>query len=220
MKYPETNAIRLQSKRTDNKEHSVPLYLTSSYVFEDAEDMRSQFAEEKEGHVYSRYANPNVEEFIHKLAVLEGAEAGWATSTGMAAVFSFFEALLASGDHIVSSRSVFGSTHRLFTEVFPKWGIATTYVDFDDYEGFEAAVGVNTKVIYVETPSNPALEVIDIERLAVICEKHDVLLAVDNCFATPYLQQPIKHGAHVSIHSATKYIDGQGRTLGGGYSRF
>ena len=215
MKRPETSAIRLQSERSNNKEHSVPLYLTSSYVFEDAEDMRSQFSEEKEGHVYSRYANPNVEEFIQKLAALEGAEAGWATATGMAAVFSFFGALLASGDHIVSSRSVFGSTHRLFTEVFPKWGIETTYVDFDDYEGFEAAVGENTKVIYVETPSNPALDVIDVERLALICEKYDILLAVDNCFATPYLQQPIKHGAHVAIHSATKYIDGQGRTLGG-----
>lgn len=215
MKRPETQAIRLQHERSENKEHSVPLYLTSSYVFDDAEDMRAQFAEEKEGHVYSRYANPNVDEFINKLAALEGAESGWATATGMAAVFSFFGAVLESGDHVVSSRSVFGSTHKLFTEILPKWGIQTTYVDFDDYAGFENAVQSNTKVLYVETPSNPALDLIDLKKLAIISKKHDLLFAVDNCFATPYLQQPLKFGAHVSIHSATKYIDGQGRTLGG-----
>jgi O-succinylhomoserine sulfhydrylase len=215
MKRPETAAIRLQYERTKNSEHSVPLYLTSSYTFEDAEDMRQQFAEEKEGHVYSRYANPNVDEFVQKLAALEGADSGWATATGMAAVFSFFGAMLSSGDHVVSSRSVFGSTHRLFTEIFPKWDIDTTYVDFDDYDGFHAAITSKTKVVYVETPSNPALDVIDLEKLSAICKKYGVLLAVDNCFATPYLQQPLKHGADVSIHSATKYIDGQGRTLGG-----
>ncbi|GAB5417837.1 MAG: O-succinylhomoserine sulfhydrylase [Crocinitomicaceae bacterium] len=215
MKRPETQAIRLQYERTSNNEHSVPLYLTSSYVFEDAEDMRSQFAEEKDGHVYSRYANPNVDEFINKLAALEGAESGWATATGMAAVFSFFGAVLESGDHVVSSRSVFGSTHKLFTEILPKWGIQTTYVDFDDYQGFENAVQLNTKVLYVETPSNPALDVLDLKKLNKIAQNHDLIFAVDNCFATPYLQQPLKFGAHVSIHSATKYIDGQGRTLGG-----
>lgn len=214
-KNAETQAIRLQYERTESNEHSVPLYLTSSYVFDDAEDMRSQFAEEKEGHVYSRYANPNVEELIQKLAALEGAESGWATATGMAAVFSFFGAILNSGDHIVSSRSVFGSTHKLFTEIFPKWGIETTYVDFDDYQGFADAVQSNTKILYVETPSNPALDVIDLEKLAKIADANELILAVDNCFATPYLQQPLKLGAHVSIHSATKYIDGQGRTLGG-----
>ena len=214
-KNPETQAIRLQYERTENNEHSVPLYLTSSYVFDDAEDMRSQFAEEKEGHVYSRYANPNVEELIAKLAALEGAESGWATATGMAAVFSFFGAILEAGDHVVSSRSVFGSTHKLFTEVFPKWGIQTTYVDFNDYEGFEAALQPNTKILYVETPSNPALDLIDLEVLGKLAEARKIIFAVDNCFATPYLQQPLKFGAHVSIHSATKYIDGQGRTLGG-----
>lgn len=215
MKHPETQAIRLQYDRTENNEHSVPLYLTSSYVFEDAEDMRSQFAEEKEGHVYSRYANPNVEELIQKLTVLEGAEDGWATATGMAAVFSFFGANLNTGDHVVSSRSVFGSTHKLFTEIFPKWGIETTYVDFDDYTGFENAIRPNTKILYVETPSNPALDIIDLEKLGTIAKARNLIFAVDNCFATPYLQQPLKYGAHVSIHSATKYIDGQGRTLGG-----
>lgn len=211
----ETAAIRLQYERTQNKEHSVPLYLTSSYAFEDAEDMRSQFAEETEGHVYSRYANPNVEEFIDKLCFLEGAEAGWATATGMAAVYTSFSALLNSGDHIVSSRSVFGSTHKLFTEVFPRWDISTTYVPFDDLEGFEKAIIERTKIVYIETPSNPALDIIDIEALSRITKAKGVLLVVDNCFATPLLQQPLLLGADVSIHSATKYIDGQGRTLGG-----
>lgn len=212
---PETAAIRLQYERTKNREHSVPLYLTSSYAFEDAEDMRSQFAEETEGHVYSRYANPNVEEFIDKLCFLEGAEAGWATATGMAAVYTLFSALLNSGDHIVSSRSVFGSTHKLFTEMFPRWNIETTYVPFDDVVGFEKAITDRTKIVYIETPSNPALDIIDIKALAEITKRKGVLLVVDNCFATPLLQQPILLGADVSIHSATKYIDGQGRTLGG-----
>lgn len=212
---PETKAIRLQYERTNSKEHSVPLYITSSYVFDDAEDMRSQFAEEKEGHIYSRYANPNVEEFIHKMVALEGAESGWATATGMAAVFTFFGAVLESGDHVVSCRSVFGSTHRLFTEVFPKWGIETTYVDYDDYNAFAKSLTDKTKVVYVETPSNPALDIIDLRWLSELCKNKNVLLVVDNCFATPVLQQPLLLGADVSIHSATKYIDGQGRTLGG-----
>ena len=215
MKRLETDAIRIQAKRSSNNEHSVPLYLTSSYVFEDAEDMRSQFADEKEGMIYSRYANPNVDEFIDKMVRLEGAENGWATATGMAAVFTFFGALFSSGDHIVSCRSVFGSTHKLFTEILPKWRIDCSYVDFDDYKGFEDAVKPNTKAIYIETPSNPALDIIDIERLSQICKKNGILLVVDNCFATPLLQQPILLGADVSIHSATKYIDGQGRTMGG-----
>jgi O-succinylhomoserine sulfhydrylase len=211
----QTQAIRLQNQRTVHNEHSVPLYLTSSYVFEDAEDMRAQFAEEKEGEIYSRYANPNVQEFIDKMAMLENAENGWATASGMAAVFTFFGALLQSGDHIVSARSVFGSTHRLFTEILTKWGITTSYVDFDDYEGFERAIQSNTKILYLETPSNPGLDIIDLERIAAMTKKHGIIFAVDNCFATPLLQRPIDHGADVSIHSATKYIDGQGRTLGG-----
>jgi O-succinylhomoserine sulfhydrylase len=211
----ETAAIRLQTKRTDFNEHSTPLYLTSSYVFDDAEDMRAQFAEEKEGEIYSRYANPNVQEFINKMAVLENAENGWATASGMAAVFTFFGALLSAGDHIVSARSVFGSTHRLFTEILPKWGITTTYVDFDDYEGYENAITSATKILYLETPSNPGLDIIDLECVAAICKRKKILFAVDNCFATPLLQRPLDFGADVSIHSATKYIDGQGRTLGG-----
>lgn len=215
MKKLETLAIRTQTERSSNHEHSAPLYMTSSYVFEDAEDMRAQFAEEKEGHIYSRYANPNVKEFTDKLALLEGAEAGWATATGMAAVFTFFASQLSSGDHIVSSRSIFGSTHKLFTEILPKWGIKTSYVDSSDLEGFELAIRPNTKILFIETPSNPGLDIIDIKALAAICQHHDILFTVDNCFATPFLQQPIKFGADVIIHSATKYIDGQGRAMGG-----
>ena len=211
----ETDAIRIQANKSENKEHSVPLYLTSSYVFDDAEDMRAQFADEKEGLIYSRYANPNVDEFIQKMARLEAAENGWATATGMAVVFTFFGAILSAGDHVVSCRSIFGSTHKLLTEILPKWNIAHAYVDFDDYEGFENAIRPETKVVYIETPSNPTLDLIDIKRLSTICKKKNVLLAVDNCFATPFIQQPLVLGADVSIHSATKYIDGQGRTMGG-----
>lgn len=215
MKHKETIAIRTQTERSKSGEHSVPLYLTSSYVFDDAEDMRSQFAEETPGHIYSRYANPNVDEFIQKLTLMEGAEAGWATATGMAAVFSCFAGLLKSGDHIVSSRSVFGSTHKLFTEILPKWGITTTYVDSDDLNGFQHAIQPETRILYVETPSNPALDILDLEALGTICNTNSILFAVDNCFATPVLQRPIEFGADIIIHSATKYIDGQGRTLGG-----
>ena len=211
----ETLAIRLQTERSQYKEHSVPLYMTSSYSFDDAEEMRALFADEKEGNIYSRYSNPNVQEFIDKICAFEKAEAGWATASGMAAVFTLFGSLLSAGDHIVSCRSVFGSTHRLLVDIFPKWNISSTYVDFDDYDGFENAIQENTKFVYIETPSNPGLDIIDLERLAAICKKKNVLFVVDNCFATPILQQPLTFGADVSIHSATKYIDGQGRTLGG-----
>jgi O-succinylhomoserine sulfhydrylase len=211
----ETIAIRKHIDRTYQKEHSNPLYLTSSFVFDSAEEMAAVFADEQEGNIYSRYSNPNVDELIDKVALLEEAENGWATSSGMAAVFTTFAALLKAGDHIVSSRSVFGSTHRLFTEIFPKWGITTTYVDALDYEGYANAIQDNTKILYLETPSNPALEIIDIERVATICKAKNILFAVDNCFATPILQKPIKLGADISIHSTTKYMDGQGRTLGG-----
>lgn len=215
MKTDSTKLIRIQSERSANGEHSVPLYLTSSYVFDDAEDMRAQFAEEHEGHIYSRYANPNVQEFIDKLAAVECAESGWATASGMAAVFTFFGALLSSGDHVVSSRSVFGSTHRLFTEILPKWGIETSYAAADDLSEFVSRINSRTKVVYIETPSNPGLDIMDIVALSKITRDKGVLLVVDNCFATPILQKPILLGADVVIHSATKYIDGQGRVLGG-----
>ncbi len=210
-----TRLIRNQIKRTEFNEHSAPLYLTSSYVFEDPEDMRAQFSDEKEGLIYSRYGNPNVNEFIDRMALLEGAENGWATATGMSAVFTLFGALLSAGDHIVSCRSVFGSTHKLLTEILPKWNINSDYVNFDDYEGYEATITEFTKIVYIETPSNPGLDIIDIQRLSEICKRKKVVLVVDNCFATPLLQKPISLGADVTIHSSTKYIDGQGRTLGG-----
>lgn len=210
----ETIAVR-QRLTDEPSPHSVPLYMTSSYTFNDADEMRAKFAGEEEGNIYSRYSNPNVSEFIDKVVRLEGAEAGWATASGMAAIFSTFGALLASGDHIVSCRSVFGSTHKLFTEIFPKWQIAHTYVDANDYEGFEQAITKKTKILYIETPSNPALDILDMEALGKICKKHNLLFIVDNCFATPLIQQPMQFGADVVIHSATKFMDGQGRSLGG-----
>jgi len=211
----ETQAIRIQAERSQYKEHSVPLYLTSSYAFDDAEDMRALFAEEKEGNIYSRYSNPNIKELLDKMSALEKTEAAWATASGMAAVFTTFASLLVSGDHIVSCRSVFGSTHRLLTEILPKWNITSTYVDFDQYQEYEDAIQENTKMVYIETPSNPGLDIIDIEKLSSICKKKGVLLVVDNCFSTPIIQRPVEFGADIIIHSATKYIDGQGRTLGG-----
>jgi len=211
----ETLAIRIQNERSQEAEHSVPLYLTSSYVFDDAEQMRAAFSDEIEANIYSRYSNPNVDELLEKVSRLEAGEAAWGTATGMAAVFTTFAALLQSGDHIVSSKSVFGSTHQLFVNILPKWGITTTYVDAIDYDGYEKAIQPETKIVYIETPSNPGLDIIDIKKLAAICKEKKVLLVVDNCFATPVLQQPLKLGADIVIHSATKYMDGQGRVLGG-----
>lgn len=211
----ETIAIRAQLERSQQREHSVPLYLTSSFTFEDAEHMRAAFSDEVEANIYSRYSNPNVDELVNKMALLEGGEAGWATATGMAAVFTTFAALLASGDHIVSSRSVFGSTHNLFINIFPKWKITTSYVDAVDYEAYESTILPETKMVYIETPSNPGLEIMDLERIGEICHRKGILFVVDNCFATPVLQQPIHFGADIVIHSATKYLDGQGRVLGG-----
>lgn len=207
--------IRLQTQRSQFGEHSTPMYLTSSYTFEHAEQMRARFSDEEEGNIYSRYSNPTVTEFIVKMARLEGMESGFATASGMAAVFSTFGALLSQGDHVVSCQSIFGSTHKLFTEILPKWGIHTSYVSSTDYEGFESAILPSTKFIYVETPSNPALDVLDLERLSVIAKRHKLLLVVDNCFATPIIQKPKNFGADIVIHSATKWIDGQGRTMGG-----
>ncbi|MEX8546820.1 MAG: PLP-dependent aspartate aminotransferase family protein [Mucilaginibacter sp.] len=211
----ETQAVRTQLERSQYKEHSVPIYMTSSYKFDDAEEMRALFTGEQEGNIYSRYANPNVDEFITKMAILEGAEDGWATATGMAAIFTTFATFLKQGDHVLSSRSVFGSTHQLLNNILPKWGISYTYADLDKTEQWEAAIQPNTKMIFVETPSNPGIDIIDLEWLGNFAKKHQTLLVVDNCFATPYLQQPIKYGTDLSIHSATKYIDGQGRALGG-----
>lgn len=211
----ETSAIRTQTERSQFDEHSTPLYLTSSFIFQDAEDMRASFAEEKPKNLYSRFSNPNVSEFTEKIAKMEGAEAGYAFATGMAAIYSTFAALLSAGDHIVSCQSVFGSTHTLFTKYFPKWNIETTYFKADDAENVEQYIKPNTKILYLETPTNPAIEILDLEFFGQIAKKHNLIFIVDNCFATPYLQQPIKYGADVVVHSATKLIDGQGRVLGG-----
>ena len=211
----ETKAIRTQMERSQFLEHSTPLHLTSSFVFEDAEEMRAAFAEEKERNIYSRFTNPNTSELVEKVADMEGAEEGVAFATGMGAVFGTFAALLDSGDHIVSARSVFGSTHTLFTKFLPKWNIETTYFKVDEPEKAEELIQPNTKILYAETPTNPGVDVLDLEYLGKLAKKHNLILVIDNCFATPYLQQPIKFGADLVIHSATKLIDGQGRVLGG-----
>ncbi|MFV7235427.1 trans-sulfuration enzyme family protein [Flavobacterium sp. ZB4R12] len=211
----ETQAIRTQIERSQYLEHSVPLYLSSSFVFEDAEDMRASFTEEKERNIYSRFSNPNTTEFVEKICKMEGAEAGYAFATGMAAVYSTFAALLNSGDHIVSAGSVFGSTHALFMTYFPKWNIETSYFDINKPETIESFIKPNTKILYAESPTNPAVDIIDLELLGAIAKKYNLILIIDNCFATPYIQQPIKWGAHLVVHSATKLIDGQGRVLGG-----
>ncbi len=211
----ETEAIRTQIERSQYLEHSAPLYLTSSYVFEDAEDMRASFADEKDRNIYSRYSNPNTSEFIEKICKMEGAESGYAFATGMAAVFSTFAALLDAGDHILSSRSVFGSTQTMFNTILPKWNISTSSFRIEEIETIEDFIQPNTKVIYAESPTNPAVDILDLEFLGAIAKKHNLILIIDNCFATPYLQQPIKFGADLVIHSATKLIDGQGRVLGG-----
>lgn len=211
----ETLAIRNQINRTQYLEHSAPLFLTSSFVFDDAEDMRASFAEEKDRNIYSRFSNPNVSEFIEKIVLLENAEDGVAFATGMAAVYNTLVTFLNSGDHIVSASSVFGSTHTLFTKYLPKWNIETTYFNIGAPESIESKIQSNTKILFVETPTNPGVEIIDLEFLGNLAKKHNLLLIVDNTFATPIIQNPIDFGAHLVIHSATKLIDGQGRALGG-----
>ena len=214
-KHFETEAIRTQMERSLYAEHSAPLYLTSSFVFEDAEELRAAFADELDRNIYSRFSNPNTQELVDKICTLEGAEDGVAFATGMAAVYTSFAALLNSGDHIVSVRSIFGSTHTLFKKYFTKWNIETTYFNASTPLEIEEAIQPNTKIIYIETPTNPGLDILDMGYLSDIAKKHQVLLVVDNCFATPYLQKPVDFGADLVIHSATKLIDGQGRVLGG-----
>jgi O-succinylhomoserine sulfhydrylase len=211
----ETNAIRAQHERSAFREHSVPLYLTSSFVFDDAEQARAMFADEISGNIYSRYSNPNTDEFIAKLCLMEGTEDGIATASGMAAMYSSMAALLKSGDHVLACRSVFGSTHQILNILFPRFGISSTYADITEPETWESKIQPNTRMIFVETPSNPALDIIDLEWLGKLASKHNVILNVDNCFATPYLQNPARWGAHLVTHSATKFIDGQGRVIGG-----
>ncbi len=214
-KHFETSAIREQIERSHFSEHSSPIYLTSSFVFDDAEEMRLSFTEEKKRNLYSRFTNPNTTEFIDKVVDMEGAEEGCAFTTGMAAIFSTFAALLDAGDHIISCRSVFGSTHSIFTKYFPKWNIKTSYFKVDEVEFIDKLIKKNTKIIYIETPTNPAVDILDLDKIGKIAKKHKLIFIVDNCFATPYIQQPIKYGADIVVHSATKLIDGQGRVLGG-----
>ncbi len=212
----ETDAIRTQHERSQHREHSVPLYLTSSFVFDDAEQARALFADEEPGNIYTRFSNPNTTEFINKLCLLEGTEDGIATASGMAAMFISMAALLKSGDHVLASRSVFGSTHQILTIIFPRFGITHSYADIADTpEQWERKIMPNTKMIFVETPSNPALDIIDLEWLGSLAKRRNVILNVDNCFTTPYLQNPARWGAHLVTHSATKFIDGQGRVIGG-----
>jgi len=214
-KHFETNSVRISPSKSSQREHSAPIYLTSSFTFDSAEEARATFAEEIEGNIYSRYANPNSSDLIEKVCAAEGTEDGFATASGMAAMFGSIAALLQQGDHVLAARSLFGSTHQLLTRVFPKWGITSTYGDISDYLNWDKLVQPNTKMLFIETPSNPGLEIIDLEWAGKFAEAHNLILVVDNCFASPYLQQPAKWGAHIVTHSATKYIDGQGRVLGG-----
>ena len=211
----ETLSIREQTPRGAEREHSTPIFMTSSFVFESAEQARAMFAEEIPGNIYTRFSNPNTDEFVRKMAALEHLEDGFATASGMSAIFTSMAALLKSGDHVVCARSVFGSTHQILTQIFPRWGIEFTYVDIADQYNWAKALKPNTKMLFLETPSNPALDIIDLEHAGKICKQANVLLNVDNCFCTPVLQKPADFGADIVIHSATKYIDGQGRALGG-----
>ena len=211
----ETHAIRTQAERSQHKEHSTPLHLTSSFVFDGAEHMQSAFAGETEANIYSRFINPNSTEFIDKMCLLEQTEAGFATASGMAAIYATFASICQQGDHILSFRNIFGSTHGVLNKILPKFGITSTYIDVNDQEHWGNFVKPNTKLVYVETPTNPGLDIVDLSELKQFCETHGLLLVVDNCFATPYLQQPATLGADLVIHSATKYLDGQGRVMGG-----
>ena len=211
----ETWAIRGGIDRSDEGEHSELMYLTSSYIFDNAEQAAARFSGDEEGNVYSRYTNPTVKAFEERLALMEQAEACVATSSGMAAIMSTCMALLQSGDHIVCSRDVFGSTTVLLNKFMAKMGIETTYVGLTDLDGWKAACQDNTKLFFLESPSNPICEVANIPALAEIAKSAGAWLVVDNCFATPILQKPLLLGADIVIHSATKYIDGQGRCLGG-----
>src|SRR5579872_5174631 len=210
-----TQAIRIRAAQTPEREHSSPIFLTSSFCYDDAEQMRAIFADEKEGNIYTRFSNPTVQEFIDRLCALEGAEDGFATASGMSAVFATFLTFLRKGDHLLSCKSIFGSTHTVITKYLPKFGIEYSYVDAADPDSWEKAIRPNTKMLFVETPTNPGLDIIDLAAAGALCKKHNLLYNVDNCFATPIGQTPIEYGADLVVHSATKWLDGQGRVLGG-----
>lgn len=214
-KQPPTRAIRDQLSPTHYREHSSPLFLTSSFTFPTAEAMADTFRGEGEGIIYSRYNNPSVDELVAKACALEGTEAGFATASGMSAVFASLAGLVGAGDHIIATRAVFGSTHQILTQILPRWGIEFSYVEPDDPAGWAAAIRPKSKLFLTETPSNPGLKLVDLAIAGTFCRSHNLLFVVDNCFATPYLQRPADYGADLVTHSATKWMDGQGRVLGG-----
>ncbi|MFN3850561.1 MAG: trans-sulfuration enzyme family protein [Spirosomataceae bacterium] len=212
----QTKSVRIQTKRSQYREHSTPLFLTSSFCFESAEQGKAIFDETEEGNLYTRFSNPSVQEFVDKICMLENCEEGIATATGMAAVFAGFAAHLKSGDHVVSSRALFGSAHQILTQILSKWGVTHTYLDATEpEENWENAIQSNTKMIYLETPSNPGLELVDMAMIGRLAKKYNLIYYVDNCFATPIIQTPTDFGANLIVHSATKFMDGQGRVLGG-----
>lgn len=214
--YSNTKAIRIRVDQTNEMEHTTPLFLTSSFCFDTSEEMRAAFADETDDNIYSRFSNPNVQEFTDRVVALEGAEAGYATASGMSAVFGSFMALMKKGDHLLSCRALFGSTHNIITKYLSRYGIEFTYVDaWANIDEWKKAIKPNTKMIYVESPTNPGLEILDIQALADLAHQHNIILNVDNCFATPIGQLPISLGADLVLHSATKWLDGQGRVLGG-----
>lgn len=214
--HPQTRLIRTQTGRGEEMEHSVPLFLTSSFCFDTAEEMRAAFADESDDNIYSRFSNPNADEFAQKVAMLEGADAAYATASGMSAVFSSMMALLKSGDHLLACRSLFGSSHNIITKYLPRYGVEYSYVDAGaDISVWKEMVKPNTRMIFLETPTNPALEIIDLAALGQLAKEKNIILNVDNCFATPIYQRPVELGADIIIHSATKWMDGQGRVLGG-----
>lgn len=211
----DTLAVRAGHVRSGEGEHSEPIYTTSSYVFDSAAQAAARFSGDEEGNVYSRYTNPSVRTFQDRIAALEGGEAAVATASGMAAILSTCMALLKAGDHVVCSRSVFGTTTVLFTKYLEKFGISVDLISLTDFAAWESALRPTTKLLFLETPSNPICDIADIKKLSELAHAHSALLAVDNCFCTPALQRPLALGADLVIHSATKYLDGQGRCLGG-----
>ncbi len=211
----DTLAVRAGQRRSAEQEQSEPIFTTSSYVFSSAAEAAARFSGEAPGNIYSRFTNPTVRTFEERLAALEGGERCVATASGMAAILSTFMGLLKAGDHIVASRAIFGTTSVLLTNYMARFGVETTFVDLTDMAAWEAAIRPGTRLLFLETPSNPLTEVADIEALAALAHRHGALLAVDNCFCTPALQRPLALGADLVIHSATKYLDGQGRCIGG-----
>ncbi len=213
--HPVSRMIRTRVEQTSEMEHSSPLFLTSSFSFDTAEEMRAAFADETDDNIYSRFSNPTVQEFTDRMCVLEGTESGFATSSGMSAVFASMLTFLKKGDHLLSCNAIFGSTHTVITKILPKYGIEFTYVPAGNPAGWEAAIQKNTKMIYLETPTNPGLDLIDLQLVGDLAKKHGLIYCVDNCFATPIGQLPVQFGADLVVHSATKWLDGQGRVLGG-----